>query len=49
MHALGHVGHEAELESVVQFETLVFQHILTTPNGGCNYVGSRKLYGNFET
>jgi len=29
VHALGHVAHEAELERVVQLETLVFQHVLT--------------------
>jgi len=28
--ALGQVGHKAELERVVQLETLVFQHVLTT-------------------
>ena len=30
MHALGHVGHEAELERVVELETLVLQHVLST-------------------
>ena len=30
MHALRQVRHEAELERVVQLETLVFQHVLTT-------------------
>ena len=28
VHALRHVGHEAELERIVQFKALVFQHVL---------------------
>jgi len=32
VHALGQVGHEAELERVVQLEALVLQHVLSTPN-----------------
>ena len=34
VHALGHVGHEAELKRVVQFEALVLQHVLSTPSKG---------------